>query len=88
MSLTSMAERTLGSAGARLAGATYLFLHYALLVACALAFKGTCTVYLWSLIGCSVPPALPPAHDLEVLALEELKVASLPPKPARTPCVM
>ena len=39
MSLTSMAERTLGSAGARLAGATYLFLHYALLVACALTFN-------------------------------------------------
>ena len=35
VSLTSMAERTLGNAGARVAGVTYLFLHYALLVACA-----------------------------------------------------
>ncbi len=35
VSLTSMAERTLGKPGARFAGATYLFLHYALLVACA-----------------------------------------------------
>ncbi|KAK9846332.1 hypothetical protein WJX81_001708 [Elliptochloris bilobata] len=33
VSLTSMAERTLGKPGARFAGATYLFLHYALLVA-------------------------------------------------------
>ena len=35
VSITSMAERTLGKAGARFASATYLFLHYALLVACA-----------------------------------------------------
>ena len=37
VSLTSMARRTLGVAGTRAASATYLFLHYALLVACALA---------------------------------------------------
>ena len=35
VSLTSMARRTLGVGGMRAASATYLFLHYALLVACA-----------------------------------------------------
>lgn len=30
-----MARRTLGAAGSRAASGTYLFLHYALLVACA-----------------------------------------------------
>ena len=35
VSLTSMARRTLGVGGMRAAAATYLFLHYALLVACA-----------------------------------------------------
>ena len=35
VSLTSMARRTLGDAGARWASATYLGLHVALLVACA-----------------------------------------------------
>ena len=49
VSLTSMAERTLGKAGARLAGVTYLFLHYALLVACALP----CTTrILWLSLIC------------------------------------
>ena len=36
VSLTSMARRTLGAVGARWASATYLGLHLALLVACAL----------------------------------------------------
>lgn len=66
MSLTSMAERTLGSAGARLAGATYLFLHYALLVACALTLVHLLRISLEvrSLIGCNVPLALPTATCL------------------------
>ena len=33
-SLTSMAERTLGTAGALLVTGCYFFLHYAMLVAC------------------------------------------------------
>ena len=37
VSLTSMARRTLGVTGTRAASALYLFLHYALLVACVLA---------------------------------------------------
>lgn len=35
VSITSMAQRTLGSGGARVASVTYLGLHIALLVACA-----------------------------------------------------
>ena len=33
-SITTMAERTLGIAGSRLVGSSYLFLHCAMLVAC------------------------------------------------------
>lgn len=33
--ITTMAERTLGSSGSRVVGASYLFLHCAMLVACA-----------------------------------------------------
>ena len=40
VSLTSMARRTLGAAGSRATSATYLFLHYALLVACAPSREG------------------------------------------------
>ena len=36
VSITSMAQRTLGAGGARVASITYLGLHVALLVACAL----------------------------------------------------
>ena len=40
-SLTSMAQRTLGSAGAVATAGSYLFLHYAMLVACAYAPPAT-----------------------------------------------
>ena len=42
VSISSMAERTLGRTGARAASAAYLFLHYALLVACALLRRFSC----------------------------------------------
>ena len=82
MSLTSMAERTLGNAGARVAGVTYLFLHYALLVACAHSFVWV--LLLTRLWPCASSPAM-----LWVGCAGPSKAkcaAALPSKPARLSC--
>ena len=56
VSLTSMARRTLGVAGTRAASATYLFLHYALLVACALACLRHCKMMTPCHRRCALSP--------------------------------
>jgi len=60
VSLDSMAEETLGQAGARVSGAAYVFIHYALLIAYMLQGGNLLIEYLAALGGASLPTVCGP----------------------------